>query len=128
RPTGEALQAGAARRHQIQLDQQLVPSVPTFGVAQLRLLGQGVADDPTTADLALLLARLEARGFPVTELTSEALRQGPLPSERPAAALTWRIAELAKSAINRDRDAADERRWRHWAEQVNPTLTGTPQW
>src|SRR5699024_5056221 len=48
--------------------------------------------------------------------------------ERPAAALTWRIAELAKSAINRDRDAADERRWRHWAEQVNPTLTGTPQW
>ncbi len=125
RPTGEPLQAGAARRHQIQLDQQLVPSVPTFGVAQLRLLGQGVADDPTTADLALLLARLEARGFPVAELTSEALRQGPLPSERPAAALTWRIAELAKSAINRDRDAADERRWRHWAEQVNPTLTGT---
>ncbi|WP_143570959.1 hypothetical protein [Tessaracoccus sp. ZS01] len=52
RPTGEPLQAGAARRHQIQLDQQLVPSVPTFGVAQLRLLGQGVADDPTTADLA----------------------------------------------------------------------------
>ncbi len=125
RPTGERLYAGAARHYQDQLDGQLLAIVPTLGVAQLRRLGQGLEHDPAISTLARQLATLEARGIPVGFVLAAALAQGPLPAERPAAALQWRVRELGQ----KQPAAVDsEARWRTWADAVNPTLTHSPHW
>lgn len=125
RPTGERAFAGAARDHQDRLDVQLLATVPALGVAQLRNLGQGLQHDPASASLACHLARLGHRGVPVAVLLANALAQGPLPAERPAAALQWRIQELEHqqpAAIDQ------ESRWRAWAETIDQGLTDSPQW
>lgn len=125
RPTGERVFAGAAPRHQDQLDRQLLAAVPTLGVAQLRKLGQGLESDPGTGALARQLAQLEALGIPVAVLLATALTEGPLPAERPAAALQWRIHQLEKQQPT---PVDAESRWRAWADAINPALTDSPQW
>ncbi len=90
-PTGGRAQAGAARHYQDHLDRQLLTATPSVDIAQLRALGQGLDHDPAVIGLAKHLTLLEERGLPVGALVASALAEGPLPAERPAAALYWRI-------------------------------------
>lgn len=90
-PTGRRSQTGAARQYQDHLDRQLLTAIPSVDIAQLRALGQGLDHDPTVIGLARHLSLLEERGLPVGALVASALAEGPLPAERPAAALFWRI-------------------------------------
>lgn len=125
RPTGGPVPSGPVRRHQLQLDRQLALTTPLLGVAQLQKLGQGLQDDPHLWLVAHHLAHHEARGLPVQELLSEALAQGPLPAERPASALAWRIRELTHALPQPD---SEENRAQAWAETVNPDLPNSDQW
>lgn len=125
RPTGPPLPPGTARRYQEALDAQLIPQTPTYGVVQLRRLGQGLDHDPTTPLLARDLAALEGRRLPVHDLLATALNQGPLPAQRPAAALRWRIQQLAD---NHPLFEPQADRWKQWAATVNPDLTTSPHW
>lgn len=97
-PTGARARAGAARHYQDQLDRQLLTATPSLDVAQLRSLGQGLDHDPAVIELARHLSLLKERGLPVGALVASALAEGPLPAERPAAALFWRINQHTPNA------------------------------
>jgi len=97
-PTGGRAQAGAARHYQDRLDRELLTAMPSLGVAQLRALGQGLDHDPGVIGLARHLTLLCERGIPAGALVANALAEGPLPAERPAAALYWRILQRQTDA------------------------------
>ncbi|OCL37092.1 hypothetical protein BCR15_11520 [Tessaracoccus lapidicaptus] len=97
-PTGGRAQDGSARHYQNQLDRELLTAIPSLGVAQLRALGQGLDHDPGVIGLARHLTLLGERGIPAGALVANALAEGPLPAERPAAALYWRILQRQTDA------------------------------
>ncbi|NLE97645.1 MAG: AAA family ATPase, partial [Propionibacterium sp.] len=97
RPTGARVMAGTAGTYQQWLDRQLTPATSTFGMAQLGQLGQGLENDPDTRRLEHYLARLQEQGLPVAEILGTALRERPLPAERPASALAWRVRQLVQA-------------------------------
>ncbi len=111
-PTGARAQAGAARRYQDHLDRQLLTAIPSVNIAQLRALGQGLDHDPAVPGVARHLSLLEERGLPVGALVARALAEGPLPAERPAAALFWRIQQHtpnpAPTGTHTDEPRADQ--------------------
>lgn len=90
-PTGRRAQTGAARQYQDHLDNVLLTAAPSVDIALLRALGQGLDHDPAVIGLARHLSLLEDSGIPTGALVARALAEGPLPAERPAAALYWRI-------------------------------------
>lgn len=98
-PTGGRAQAGAARHYQVQLDRELLTAMPSVDIAQLRALGQGLDHDPAVIRLARYLTLLGERGVPAGALVANALAEGPLPAERPAAALYWRIHQRRTGAV-----------------------------
>lgn len=97
-PTGGRAQAGAARHYQDRLVRELLTAMPSLGAAQLRALGQGLDHDPGVIGLARHLTLLGGRGIPAGALVAKALTEGPLPAERPAAALYWRILQRQTDA------------------------------
>jgi DNA primase catalytic core len=99
RPAGPPGETKAMRGHRTRLVQRaLAATGVTAGDATARWavliedLDPRIATDPSWPVLAARLNTADALGLNVPHLVSTALRHGPLPAERPADALWWRLA------------------------------------
>lgn len=93
RPTGPVQPTAAAARWQHSLDQQVEDASPAVRqwTETLHDLAPQLRTDPHTPALAAHLVSLAAKGEDVDFLLRHAMRRGPLPDDRAAAALQYRI-------------------------------------
>lgn len=97
RATGAPAVGDAAARWQRALDARLDRALGTGEWGRLLpTLDPVLAHDPERNVIARRLHGLAEKGLDVGDLVERALGQGPLPSERPASALWWRVAGIAK--------------------------------
>lgn len=97
RATGAPAMGDAASRWQHDLDARLDRSLGTGEWGRLLpTLDPALAHDPERLVRARRLHGLAEKGVDVGDLIERALGQGPLPNERPASALWWRVAGIAK--------------------------------
>jgi conjugative relaxase-like TrwC/TraI family protein len=94
RPTGPPAPSAAAARWQRHLDGQVaetgVPDISPWW-PQLEHLSRYLADDSRLPMLAARLQDLSHDGGNAADVLAVALKDGPLPADRPVAALIWRI-------------------------------------
>ena len=120
RATGAPAIGDAAARWQHDLDTRLDRALGTGEWGRLLpTLDPALAHDPERVVIARRLHGLAERGLDVGDLIGRALGKGPLPSERPASALWWRVAGIAKV-------------WQGWppprrTEEVWETVTPPPR-
>ncbi|QLQ15974.1 MAG: hypothetical protein HZY73_10315 [Micropruina sp.] len=97
RATGAPAIGDAAARWQRDLDARLDRALGTGEWGRLLpTLDPALAHDPERLVIARRLHGLEEKGLDVGDLIEHALGKGPLPIERPASALWWRVAGIAK--------------------------------
>jgi len=97
RPTGAPAVGEAAARWQRDLDGRLDRALGTGKWGRLLpTLDPALARNSDRLVVARRLHRLAERGLDVAQLVESALGEGPLPAERPASALWWRVAGIAK--------------------------------
>lgn len=139
-PTGEALPASRERNYQLRLEQRVAatsgPAVP-IPRAALQLLQDrepAVTSDPLWPVLARRLSAVARRGAGVEEILTAALDEGPLPDERPAAALWFRLAgALRLTAAEVDPDIRLRPAWtddllRRLPVHLGQKLLVSPDW
>jgi conjugative relaxase-like TrwC/TraI family protein len=97
RATGAPAMGDAAARWQRDLDTRLDRALGTGQWGRLLpTLDPALAQDPERLVIARRLHRLGEKGLDVGDLIERALGEGPLPNERPASALWWRVAGIAR--------------------------------
>ncbi len=97
RPTGAPAAGEAAARWQRDLDARLDRSLGTGEWGRLLpTLDPALARDPEGLVIARRLHALAEKGIDVPQVVERALAEGPLPAERPASALWWRVAGIAQ--------------------------------
>ncbi len=120
RATGAPAMGDAPARWQHDLDTRLDRALGTGEWGRLLpTLDPALAHDPERLVIARRLHRLAEKGLDVGDLIECALGEGPLPNERPASALWWRVAGIAKV-------------WQGWppprrTEEVWETVTPPPR-
>lgn len=120
RATGAPAVGEAAARWQHDLDARLDRALGTGEWGRLLpTLDPALAHDPERIVIARRLHGLAVEGFDVGDLIERALGEGPLPNERPASALWWRVAGISKV-------------WQGWpparrTQEVWETVTAPPR-
>jgi len=120
RATGAPAVGDAAMRWQHDLDARLDRALGAGEWGRLLpALDPALARDPDRIVIARRLHGLAEKGLDVGDLLERALGEGPLPDERPASALWWRVAGIAKV-------------WQGWppptrTEEVRETVTPPPR-
>ncbi|MCB0913295.1 MAG: AAA family ATPase, partial [Propionibacteriaceae bacterium] len=99
RPTGPPVHTPAETRHQRQLDHQLETAQAGIREWLPRIIqaAPDLANDPALPVLAAKLAHLDTQRSDIHNLLRHAVRQGALPDEHPADALSYRITGLANT-------------------------------
>lgn len=97
-PAGSAVPPSAERNYQQRLESRIelvagpATSLPAAARTVLEERAPAVAGDPLWPVLARRLSAVRHQGVSVEDVLAAALDQGPLPDERPAAALWFRLA------------------------------------
>lgn len=119
RPTGPAQYALTRRHHQNSLDRRFAEALDLHGSDTSRwqplaeALDPHIVRDPFWPDLAERLSVAARAGVDVHTLLTTAAAETPLPTELPAAALWWRVADTLEPAVLDTAHSAIRVPWAH---------------